>query len=160
METGSISTASATRQSEACGDFLAAREYPRIGGRLRFGMVAETARSFRSLFQGRDDVFPLRWQNPKTGKAGYAPACHNEWIRGICEKPRIKCSNCPSQAFVPVSDEVIRSHLQGRNVAEPGKTEPFVAGVYPERRFARYRIRPQLNRYRTRSSMMGYVELI
>jgi superfamily II DNA or RNA helicase len=86
---------------------------------------------FRSLFQGRDDVFPLRWQNPKTGKAGYAPACRNEWIRGICEKPRIKCSNCPNQAFVPVSDEVIRSHLQGRNVAKPGKMEPFVAGVYP-----------------------------
>ncbi len=28
---------------------------------------------FRSLFRGRDDVFPKRWENPKTGKAGYAP---------------------------------------------------------------------------------------
>src|SRR5712691_10715558 len=86
---------------------------------------------FHSLFHGRDDVFPRRWENSKTGKAGCAPACHNEWVRGICEKPRIKCSNCPNQAFVPVSDEVVRSHLQGRDVANPGKAEPFTAGVYP-----------------------------
>ena len=59
---------------------------------------------FRSLFRGRDDVFPRRWENSKTGKSGYAPACHNEWVRGICEKPRIKCSDCPNQAFVPVSE--------------------------------------------------------
>jgi hypothetical protein len=92
---------------------------------------AEKIALFRSLFRGRDDVFPRRWENPKTAKAGYAPACHNEWVRGICEKPRIKCSNCPNQAFVPVSDEVARSHLQGRDVANPGKIEPFIAGIYP-----------------------------
>src|ERR1700730_4251015 len=92
---------------------------------------AEKIALFRSLFRGRDDVFPRRWENAKTAKAGYAPACHNEWVRGICEKPRIKCSNCPNQAFVPVSDEVVRSHLQGRDVANPGKIEPFIAGVYP-----------------------------
>ena len=86
---------------------------------------------FRSRFRGRDDVFPRRWENLKTSKAGYAPVCRNEWVRGICEKPRIKCSNCPNQAFVPVSDEVVRSHLQGRDVANPGRAEPFVAGVYP-----------------------------
>ena len=86
---------------------------------------------FRSLFRGRDDVFPRRWENSKSGKSGYAPACHNEWVRGICEKPRIKCSDCPNQAFVPVSETVVRSHLQGRDIATPGKAEPFVAGVYP-----------------------------
>jgi superfamily II DNA or RNA helicase len=86
---------------------------------------------FRSLFRGRDDVFPRRWENSKSGKSGYAPACNNEWVRGICEKPRIKCSNCPNQDFVPVSDTVVRSHLQGRDVANSGKAEPFIAGVYP-----------------------------
>ena len=86
---------------------------------------------FRSLFRGRDDVFPRRWENSKTDKSGYAPACHNEWVRGICDKPRIKCSNCPNQAFVPVSEEVVRSHLQGRDVANSARAEPFVAGVYP-----------------------------
>jgi superfamily II DNA or RNA helicase len=92
---------------------------------------AEKIALFRSLFRGRDDVFPRRWENAKTAKAGYAPACHNEWVRGVCEKPRIKCGNCPNQAFVPVSDEVVRSHLQGRDVANPTKLEPFIAGVYP-----------------------------
>jgi hypothetical protein len=69
---------------------------------------------FRSLFRGRDDVFPRRWENSKTGKVGYALACRNEWVRGICEKPRIKCSNCPNQAFVPVSDEVVRKPSTGQ----------------------------------------------
>jgi superfamily II DNA or RNA helicase len=92
---------------------------------------ADKVALFRSLFRGRDDVFPRRWENSKTGKAGYAPACHNEWIRGICEKPRIKCSNCPNQAFVPVSDDVVRSHLKGKDVTRLEKPEPFVAGIYP-----------------------------
>ena len=85
---------------------------------------------FRSLFRGREDVFPRRWENPKTGKAGYAPACRNEWVRGICEKPRIKCTDCPNQAFVPVTDDVMRRHLQGRDLTKPGQSQGFVAGVY------------------------------
>jgi len=85
---------------------------------------------FLSLFRGRDDVFPRRWENPKTGKAGYSPVCRNEWIRGICEKPRIKCTDCRNQAFVPVTAEIVRSHLQGRDIANQKRSETFVAGVY------------------------------
>ena len=48
---------------------------------------------FRRLFRGRTDVYPVRWES-KAGKTGYAPACANEWRAGICEKPRIKCSDC------------------------------------------------------------------
>ena len=50
---------------------------------------------FRSLFRGRDDVYPRRFESRKTGKSGYAPACANEWLRGICEKPRIKLQSAP-----------------------------------------------------------------
>ena len=82
---------------------------------------------FRSLFRGRDDVYPRRFESRKTGKSGYAPACANEWVRGICEKPRIKCAECPHRRFLPVTDEVIRWHLSGRDDA--GQT--FVVGVYP-----------------------------
>ena len=60
---------------------------------------------FRSLFRGRDDVYPRRFESRKTGKSGYAPACSNEWVRGICEKPRIKCAECPSRRFLPVTDD-------------------------------------------------------
>ena len=45
---------------------------------------------FRSLFGGRTDVFPARWDNPKTRRSGYAPACANEWVRGVCGKPQAK----------------------------------------------------------------------
>jgi hypothetical protein len=68
---------------------------------------------FRSLFRGRDDVYPRRFESRKTGKAGYAPACANEWVRGVCEKPRIKCAECPNRRFLPVTDDVIRWHLSG-----------------------------------------------
>ena len=72
---------------------------------------------FRSLFRGREDVYPRRFESRKTGKSGYAPACANEWVRGICEKPRIKCAECPNRRFLPVTDDVIRWHLSGRDDA-------------------------------------------
>ena len=75
--------------------------------------TAEKVALFRSLFRGREDIYPLRWES-KTGRTGYSPACANEWISGICEKPRIKCTDCPNQAFVAVSDESIYDHLAGR----------------------------------------------
>jgi superfamily II DNA or RNA helicase len=82
---------------------------------------------FRSLFRGREDVYPRRFESRKTGRSGYAPACGNEWVRGICEKPRIKCAECPNRRFLPVTDVVIRWHLSGSDA----DGQPFVAGVYP-----------------------------
>lgn len=88
---------------------------------------------FRSLFRGREDVFPRRWQNSKTGKSGYSPVCRNEWVRGICEKPRVKCGECPHQAFVPVGDDVIKCHLHGTDRDGSGRQpgSEYIAGVYP-----------------------------
>jgi hypothetical protein len=43
---------------------------------------------FRSLFGGRTDVYAQRWDNPKMGKSGYSPACHNEWTKEICDELR------------------------------------------------------------------------
>src|ERR1700694_528967 len=68
---------------------------------------------FRSLFRGREDIYPRRFESRKTGKSGYAPACANEWVRGICEKPRIKCSECPNRRFLALTEDVIRWHLSG-----------------------------------------------
>jgi hypothetical protein len=75
---------------------------------------------FRRLFGGRMDIYPIRWEN-KAGKNGYAPACANEWKPGICEKPRVKCSECPNRKFLPLTDQVIYDHLAGRHII----------GVYP-----------------------------
>ncbi len=82
---------------------------------------------FRSLFRGRTDVYPRRFESWKTGRSGYAPACANEWVRGVCEKPRIKCAECSHRRFLPITDAVIRWHLSG--VDDAG--QPFVAVVYP-----------------------------
>ncbi len=82
---------------------------------------------FRSLFRGREEVYPRRFESVSTGRSGYAPACANEWVRGLCEKPRIKCAECPNRRFLPVTDEVVRWHLSGQG--EQGRD--FVMGVYP-----------------------------
>src|ERR1700733_2787287 len=82
---------------------------------------------FRSLFRGRDDVYPRRFESRKTGKSGYSPVCANEWVRGICEKPRIKCAECQHRKFLPVTDDVIRRHLSGQD--DNGRD--FVMGIYP-----------------------------
>ena len=76
---------------------------------------------FRSLFGGREDVYPKRWESAKTGKTGYAPVCANEWAPRLCGKPRVKCGACPNQAFREVTDEAIDGHLRGRHTI----------GVYP-----------------------------
>jgi hypothetical protein len=82
---------------------------------------------FRRLFRGRSDIYPIRWENRTTGRSGYAPACANEWRRGICEKPRVKCSACQNQAFLAVDDASIERHLRGTGA----NGAPFVMGVYP-----------------------------
>ena len=85
---------------------------------------------FRRLFAGREDVFPIRWDNRKTGKGGYAPACANEWVKGVCNKPRVKCGECPNQAFIPVSDEIIERHLRGDHGGR-SSSDDFVARRLP-----------------------------
>lgn len=82
--------------------------------------TAEKVALFRTLFRGREDIYPLRWES-KIGRSGYSPACANEWVSGICEKPRIKCSECPNKAFLAVSDDAVYEHLSGRRTL----------GVYP-----------------------------
>lgn len=68
---------------------------------------------FVRLFRCREDVFPKMWENQKKGTRGYSPACASEWVRGICDKPRIKCSACQNRAFVPFDETIARSHLGG-----------------------------------------------
>ena len=82
---------------------------------------ADKVRLFRSLFRGREDIFPTRFVSAKTGKSGYAPACRNKFVRGVCELPKVKCGDCPNQAFIPFDDAAVIGHLTGRHVM----------GVYP-----------------------------
>ena len=87
---------------------------------LKSSLAAKHA-LIRRLFRGREDVYPVRWESAKTGKAGYQPACRHEWDRGVCLKPRIKCSECPNRDLLPLTDTVIAAHLDGKSTI----------GVYP-----------------------------
>lgn len=75
----------------------------------------EKIKLFRSLFKGREDVYARRWQNVKTGKLGYSPARKNN-------------------ETLPITDDIIKSHLQGINLKEPvyyGQRQEFITGIYP-----------------------------
>ena len=77
--------------------------------------------TFLSYFHGREDVYAKLWVNNRTGKRGYSPACKHEWVRSLCRKPAVKCSECPNQQFLAFDEATIRQHLEGRQVI----------GVYP-----------------------------
>lgn len=76
---------------------------------------------FRTLFKGREDVYPKLWVSKKTGAKGYSPVCDNEWISGICKKPAVKCGDCNNRTFSPLTDDVIKRHFEGN----------ITIGVYP-----------------------------
>ncbi len=75
---------------------------------------------FMSLFKGRSDVYAKRWQNKK-GKNGYSPVCLNEWLPGVCQKPKIKCFKCRHKRYSKLDETVVEEHLRG----------DMVIGVYP-----------------------------
>ncbi len=58
---------------------------------------------FRSLFVGREDVHTLRWENPRSGKAGWSPAVRGGWAN----------ARRPDREYLPLTDEVVASHLSG-----------------------------------------------
>ena len=80
---------------------------------------------FRSLFQGREDVFARRWFSPTTGKSGYQPMCAREWNREYCDKKKFKCAECPNREFQPLGYDDIYRHLEGK---DPNGRD--VIGVY------------------------------
>jgi len=83
--------------------------------------IREKISLFRRLFRGRTDAYPVRWESQSTHKSGYAPACANEWRKGVCEKPRIKCGECGNRQLIGLSDKVIYDHLAGAHTI----------GIYP-----------------------------
>ncbi|MEY2149997.1 MULTISPECIES: TOTE conflict system archaeo-eukaryotic primase domain-containing protein [Rhodanobacter] len=92
---------------------------------------------FRRLFRGRTDVYPVRWASKSTGKSGYSPACANEWRAGVCEKPRIKCSDCRHRQLLPLLDNVLYDHLAGKHTVGvyplmPNETCHFLAADFDE----------------------------
>ena len=46
---------------------------------------ADKVKLFRRLFRGRSDLYPTRFVSKKAGKPGYAPACSNKFVAGVCD---------------------------------------------------------------------------
>ncbi len=82
--------------------------------------VNEKISLFRTLFRGREDVYPKRWES-RNNNSGYSPVCSNEWNPTYCDKPRIKCNKCKNRQYIHLSDKVIYDHLSGKKTI----------GVYP-----------------------------
>ncbi len=101
--------------------FAAASEFAN-GARAR-GIVTsqsparEKLALYRSLFRGREDVHAHGYLK-KDGGIGYAPACANEWERGVCPRTagqKVKCADCPHQVFLPLDDATIVGHFKGED---------------------------------------------
>lgn len=77
--------------------------------------IEERVAIFHSLFKGREDVFARRWFSKTTAKSGYQPVCINEWRRGVCDKKKYKCADCPNRHFSPLTYQDLYRHLEGRD---------------------------------------------
>ena len=58
----------------------------------------------RSLFGARTDVYAVRWENARTGRAGWMPAVAGGWRKG---------SRAADQTYLPLTPEVLTAHLTG-----------------------------------------------
>ena len=67
---------------------------------------------FGALFAARTDVYAVRWENARTGKAGWLPAVRGGWRKGVPQAER---------EYLPLTAEVLASHLSGE----------VHAGLYP-----------------------------
>ena len=81
----------------------------------------EKVKIFMEVFKGRTDLYAKRWTSNKTGKSGYSPVCKNEFSTYKCDKPRVKCSECPYRELLPLTEDVVLKHLKGE----------ITIGIYP-----------------------------
>lgn len=60
---------------------------------------------FGKLFAARTDIYAVRWENARIGRAGWLPAVHGGWRKGIPHAER---------EYLPLTAEVLAAHLSGR----------------------------------------------
>ena len=59
---------------------------------------------FGALFAARTDIYALRWENERTGAAGWLPAVRGGWRKGVRHADR---------EYVPLTAPVLTAHLSG-----------------------------------------------
>jgi hypothetical protein len=60
---------------------------------------------FGALFAARTDIYSVRWENARTGKAGWLPAVRGGWRKGVPHSQR---------DYLPLTAEVLTAHLSGQ----------------------------------------------
>ncbi len=112
----------ALQEQRAAGPTTSNSPSPRIEGSCDDELVTV----MRRLFRGREDIYARRWESSKTGRSGYSPACKNEWVRGLCQKPHAKCADCLRREFLALTDDVVRQHIFGAS-----DRREVAVGLYP-----------------------------
>ena len=80
----------------------------------------ESINLFRSIFNGREDVFATRWE--KNGKSGYMPSySFDPYMYKRHKMNGGTFQNYPNKEYQPFTDEQISKHLNGEQLA----------GIYP-----------------------------
>lgn len=92
--------------------------------------LEEKVNLFRSMFQGREDVFARRWFSNSTGKNGYQPVCSREWNCEFCDKKKYKCGECPNREFQPLGYDDLYHHLEGKD--PNGRDVIGVYAIFPD----------------------------
>ena len=70
---------------------------------------------FLSLLRGRADVNAHGYRQ-KVGGIVYAPACKNEWRRGVCPRAagsKVSCTDCSARSFLPLDYKTLTNHFRG-----------------------------------------------
>jgi superfamily II DNA or RNA helicase len=74
-------------------------------GSVHAGSPAQTKVGFfAALFGARTDVYAVRWENRRSGRAGWMPAVRGGWRRGVPADQR---------EYLPLTEEVVTAHLSG-----------------------------------------------
>lgn len=59
---------------------------------------------FRTMFASRQDAYATRWENSRTGRAGWVPAVPGGWRRS---------DTMARPDYLPLTDEIVTAHLSG-----------------------------------------------
>jgi hypothetical protein len=103
-DVGDIASPPSAVRTPARGATLFGDDGPNLPSVNARSSSVEKIALFRAIFAGRDDVYAIRWDNPRTGNAGWSPAV----VGGAANAKR------PDRDHLPLTDAVIEAHLSGR----------------------------------------------
>ena len=85
----------------------------------------EKIKVFKSYFKGRDDIYAYRYFNKNKQQYSWGTKCGNQFKEGCrLGKQKRACSNCPTAAWMPLTDDILNAHFKGQE-------QNIGIGIYP-----------------------------